>query len=82
MIATRVQRLCEPELKERKSSFRIGPGVEVISQDGQMRIYEGTFGVGVAPIGQVLPPHMRCGSCGSEFMNGARCVRCGAQDDD
>jgi hypothetical protein len=60
----------------------IGPGVEVLSQDGELITVKGPYGVGV---GRVNPPEyggFRCSTCGHSAWNGARCVVCGTQDDD
>jgi len=60
----------------------IGPGLEILSKDGDLLTIKGPYGIGV---GRANPPDyggFRCPSCGHSAWNGARCVICGTQDDD
>lgn len=60
----------------------IGPGLEVLSRNGGLLTVKGPYGIGV---GRINPPDyggFRCATCGYSAWNGARCVVCGAQDDD
>jgi hypothetical protein len=70
----------EPEKAE--APLLIGPNLEVLSRHGELVTIKGPYGIGV---GRANPPNyggFRCGSCGYSSWNGARCVVCGAQDDD
>jgi hypothetical protein len=49
----------------------IAPGLSVL---------RGPYGTGVGPVDPA--PAMRCGNCGMQYFNGARCVWCGTMDDD
>ena len=60
--------------------IRLGPGVEVLSDDGRIRIVRGPYGIGGGPSSP--SPHVRCPSCGHAAWSGARCVMCGEMDDD
>lgn len=59
--------------------IRLAPGVEVLSDDGRIRIIRGPYGIGGGP--SAPSPHVRCPSCGHAAWNGARCVMCGEMDD-
>lgn len=59
--------------------IRLAPGVEVLSDDGRIRIIRGPYGIGGGP--SATSPHVRCPSCGHAAWNGARCVMCGEMDD-
>jgi len=54
---------------------------EVLSDDGMTMTVKGPYGVGGGPSAPASPG-MRCGVCGYPFFSGARCVICGAMDDD
>lgn len=60
-------------------SIRLAPGVEVLSDDGRIRIMRGPYGIGAGP--SAPSPYVRCPSCGHAAWNGARCVMCGEMDD-
>lgn len=69
----REQRL--PELAE--APINLTPNLRVI----EMQVFKGPYGVGVGPVGPGVSDGMRCGSCGSTFFNGPRCVLCGEMGD-
>jgi hypothetical protein len=59
------------------------PLFEVISDDGAIATVRGPYGIGGGPTQTAdVPSQMRCGSCGSPFFSGPRCVICGQMDDD
>jgi len=59
------------------------PLYEVLRDDGAIATVRGPYGIGGGPTTTApVPTHMRCGSCGSPFFSGARCVICGQMDDD
>lgn len=63
---------------------RVSPRYElhqVLKDDGYIRTVQGPFGVGSGPSGYASP-HARCGACGNQYFNGARCISCGMMDDD
>jgi hypothetical protein len=64
----------------RGTPVRILPMFSVLSDDGNIKIVKGPYGVGGGPSNP--SPQMRCPSCGNAAFNGARCVMCGAMDDD
>jgi hypothetical protein len=58
------------------------PLYEVLSDDGFVRTVKGPYGVGGGPsVSRQQHAAPGC-SCGSLYFNGARCVLCGAMDDD
>jgi hypothetical protein len=58
------------------------PWLEVLSENGGIRLSRGPYGNGGGPVGPDVHPSFICTSCGSSAWNGARCVGCGAMDDD
>jgi hypothetical protein len=60
----------------------LAPEFGVLSENRGITIFRGPYGVGGGPTGPNISAHMRCGSCGSSYFSGARCVMCGAMDDD
>lgn len=59
---------------------RLTPLYEVLSDDGYLRIARGPYGVGGGPSNP--DPRVTCSACGCAFFSGARCVICGAVNDD
>ncbi|TFW16046.1 HNH endonuclease [Massilia arenosa] len=57
------------------------PGLELVSEQGGIRLVRGAYGVGAGPAADDVGWGMRC-VCGSPYFNGSRCVRCGLMDDD
>lgn len=60
----------------------IGPGVEVLSQNGDLLVVKGPYGIGGGVANPPAHGNFRCGSCGFSAWSGARCVVCGTLDDD
>lgn len=56
-------------------------GFGILVSDGQLRAVSQPYGVGLGPSGPNIPNHMRCGSCGNPYFNGARCTMCGDTGD-
>jgi len=66
--------------EKRGMELRVAPFITVLRTDGQTTLVPGPYGVGGGP---TQPSDaMRCPSCGLPWFNGARCVSCGALDDD
>lgn len=70
----------EPELKDQP--IRLSPLYTVLSKGALFTMVRGPYGIGGGPTGPDVAPGMRCPSCGGIYFNGARCVTCGAMDDD
>lgn len=87
VVLSRLRPLIEHHQEHRQSklaasSIMLAPLLEVLSQDGELFVVKGPYGIGV---GRANPPSngcFRCPSCGHSAWSGARCVICGAQDDD
>ena len=62
--------------------IHLTPLIEVLSDNGQIRIIKGPFGVGGGPSNPSIFGNARCAACGHAAWNGARCVVCGEMDDD
>jgi hypothetical protein len=65
---------------EAADNLVVGSGMVI--EDGRLMVVKQPYGIGIGPAGPNVPGHMRCGSCGNPFLNGARCTLCGAMDDD
>lgn len=68
----------EPEVADQPMC--LAPSFKILSEKDGLRIVRGPYGIGAGPIQPAN--HLRCPSCGSAVWNGARCVVCGAMDDD
>jgi hypothetical protein len=62
--------------------LRVSPVLEVLRRNGAFVTVKGPYGVGTGTDNAPNHGGFRCGSCGASAWNGARCVVCGAQDDD
>lgn len=63
--------------------IRLTPLYEVLSDDGGLRIIRGPYGVGGRPSGPHVHSSFDCPNCGAiAAWNGARCVICGALNDE
>lgn len=60
----------------------LSPWLEVLSERNGIRISRGPYGIGGGPAGSDAHPSFSCSNCGGSAWNGARCVGCGAMDDD
>jgi hypothetical protein len=69
-----------PHRENPSAPVRLTPLYEVLSDNGRLRVVRGPFGVGGGPSNPF--PEATCPSCGFAAFNGARCVICGAMDDD
>lgn len=69
----------EPEIVS--TPVRFTPLIQVLSENGGLRVVKGPHGVGVGPSTPHVSEAARC-VCGSGYWNGARCVVCGLMDDD
>lgn len=59
------------------------PLLQLLADDGATEVVKGPYGVGGGPSSSErdIPSGMRCGVCGYQYFNGARCVACGTMDD-
>jgi hypothetical protein len=63
--------------------IKLTPLYEVVSDDGFRKFIRGPYGVGVRPSGHNVDPSWNCPNCGHlSGWNGARCVICGAMNDE
>jgi len=62
--------------------IHLTPLIEVLSDNGQIRVVRGPFGVGGGPSNSSTFGEARCGVCGHAAWNGVRCVVCGEMSDD
>jgi hypothetical protein len=62
--------------------LRLTPLLQLLKEDGRVRILKGPYGLGISPA-DLANAHSswRC-VCGNSAWNGARCVACGNLDDD
>ena len=60
----------------------IGPGLDILHQEGDRLTIRGPYGVGVGRLNPPAEGGFRCGVCGYSAWSGARCVVCGTMDDD
>lgn len=71
--------LARREAADRSAVVRLTPALGLISDDGQISIFRGHYGVGGGPSD---PSALGCPVCGNRWFNGARCVSCGNLYDD
>lgn len=70
------------EPKRMGTPVLLAPGVELISEEGGIRLIRGPYGVGGRP-SRPADSSFDCPNCGANAAwNGARCVVCGMMDDD
>lgn len=67
-----------PERKGKPLS--VAPLLTILWEKGGVTVVTGPYGTGGGPTDP--SPAMRCPSCGGQYFSGARCVLCGALDDD
>lgn len=65
---------------EAEGLVQVAPAVAFQVSNGRIVVVDGPFGRGAGPASP--SDAMRCGVCGSQYFNGARCVLCGNLDDD
>lgn len=76
-----VSRNRQPDLVDKP--IRLTPLYEILSEKDGVQIVRGPYGVGGRPTGSNVDPSFSCPTCGANAAwNGARCVICGAMDDD
>jgi hypothetical protein len=62
--------------------LRLTPLLQVLRDDGRVRILRGPYGIGISPANLAgADSSWRC-VCGNSACNGPRCVACGNMDDD
>jgi len=67
---------------DRARPVMLSAQLELLSDNGMIRIYKGPFGIGGSPSAERLGPSFFCPDCGATAWNGARCVNCGQLSDD
>lgn len=70
----------EPDAKDRP--VLLTPLVTLLSEQGNVRIVRGPYGIGAGPVGPDRHVSFLCPTCGYSAWNGPRCVVCGEMSDD
>ena len=70
------------EAADRTRPVKLTATLELLSDNGLVRVYRGPYGIGGAPSTDTPSSSFVCPTCGFAAWNGARCVYCGQTSDD